>query len=75
MARSVVLESLVYDGGYFLRCSVAGLVGPTSEVVSCFVVPFPAMFVVVMDEVGLRLVAGSEGFFYRSHVVHIVLDR
>ena len=73
VAYTVVLESLVYYCGYFLCCSVASLVGSAGQVVSSFVVPLTAVFVVVVDEAGASFVDGLEGFFYRFHVVHVVL--
>ena len=73
MAFAVVLESLVDYCSDFLCCSVAGLVGSAGQVVSSFVIPLAAVFVVVVDEAGAGLVYGFEGFFYCFHVVHVVL--
>ena len=74
MSYSVVLESLVYYCAYFLCRSVAGLVCSAGQVVSSFVVPWPAVFVMVMDEAGMSPVGDAEGSFYRFHVVHVVLE-
>lgn len=74
IACSMVVESLIEYCGYFLRCSVAGLVCPAGKVVSSFVVPFPVVFVMVMDELDKGLVFTIKGFFNRFHVMHIVLE-
>ena len=76
MSYSVVLESLVYYCACFLCRSVAGLVCSAGQVVFSFVVPWPAVFVMVMvmDEAGVGPVDDIEGSFYRFHVVHVVLE-
>ena len=71
---SVVLESLISDCGYFFCCSVACLVCSACKVISSFVVPCSTMLVVVVDEADVGLEGGFEGFVYRFHVMHVVLD-